>query len=94
MDSGAAAARSYLRSVRLSDEDLHNKRCVARRHTWTDAMPANAHLQRAGAKIKKACARRAVCRLNATPSRFPTAFPWVRRHEVLANQPRDYCRLD
>src|SRR6266446_901730 len=50
---GRAAARSYLRSVGLSDEDLHNKPLVAVANTWTDAMPCNAHLQRLAAKIKE-----------------------------------------
>ena len=50
---GRAAARSYLRSVGLTDEDLHNKPLVAVANTWTDAMPCNAHLQRLAAKIKE-----------------------------------------
>src|SRR6266850_7872351 len=50
---GRAAARSYLRSVGLSDEDLHNKPLVAVANTWTDAMPCNAHLRRLSAKIKE-----------------------------------------
>ena len=74
---GRAAARSYLRSVGLSDEDLHNKPLVAIANTWTDAMPCNAHLQRLAAKIKEGV--RAACRSNATPLRFPTAFPWGRK---------------
>src|SRR5271170_2296103 len=50
---GRAAARSYLRSVGLTDEDLHNKPLVAVANTRTDAMPCNAHLQRLAAKIKE-----------------------------------------
>jgi dihydroxy-acid dehydratase len=50
---GRAAARSYLRSVGLSDEDLHNKPLVAIANTWTDAMPCNAHLRRLAEKIKE-----------------------------------------
>jgi len=61
---GRAAARSYLRSVGLSDEDLHNKPLVAVANTWTDAMPCNAHLQRLPPKSRKACARRAVMPLE------------------------------
>lgn len=49
---GRAAARSYFRSVGLSDEDLHNKPLVAVANTWTDAMPCNAHLRRLADKIK------------------------------------------
>ena len=50
---GRAAARSYLRSVGLSDEDLHDKPLVAVANTWTDAMPCNAHLRRLSEKIKE-----------------------------------------
>jgi dihydroxy-acid dehydratase len=50
---GRAAARSYLRSVGLTDEDLHDKPLVAVANTWTDAMPCNAHLRRLAAKIKE-----------------------------------------
>src|SRR5258706_13267331 len=50
---GRAAARSYFRSVGLSDEDLHDKPLVAIANTWTDAMPCNAHLRRLSEKIKE-----------------------------------------
>ncbi len=50
---GRAAARSYLRSVGLSDEDLHNKPLVCIANTWIEAMPCNVHLQRLGAKVKE-----------------------------------------
>jgi dihydroxy-acid dehydratase len=50
---GRAAARSYFRSVGLSDDDLHNKPLVAVANTWTDAMPCNAHLRRLADKIKE-----------------------------------------
>ena len=50
---GRAAARSYLRSVGLSDEDLHNKPLICVANTWTDAMPCNAHLRRLSEKVKE-----------------------------------------
>ena len=50
---GRAAARSYFRSVGLSDDDLHNKPLIAIANTWTDAMPCNAHLRRLSEKIKE-----------------------------------------
>src|SRR2546425_6137703 len=50
---GRSAARSYLRSVGLTDEDLHNKPLVCVANTWIEAMPCNVHLQRLGAKVKE-----------------------------------------
>src|SRR5437867_2816402 len=50
---GRAAARSYFRSVGLSDDDLHNKPLVCVANTWTDAMPCNAHLRRLSEKVKE-----------------------------------------
>src|SRR6267154_3263499 len=50
---GRAAARSYLRSVGLSDDDLHNKPLVCIANTWIEAMPCNIHLQRLGARVKE-----------------------------------------
>src|SRR5258707_2104268 len=50
---GRAAARSYLRSVGLSDEDLHNKPLVFVANTWIEAMPCNIHLQRLGERVKE-----------------------------------------
>ncbi len=50
---GRAAARSYLRSVGLSDEDLHNKPLICVANTWIEAMPCNAHLRRLSEKVKE-----------------------------------------
>ncbi len=50
---GRAPARSYLRSIGLSDDDLHNKPLICVANTWTEAMPCNAHLQRLAHKIKE-----------------------------------------
>lgn len=50
---GRAAARSYLRSIGLSDEDLHNKPLICVANTWIEAMPCNAHLRRLSERVKE-----------------------------------------
>src|SRR5919197_714397 len=45
-----AAARSYLYSIGLSDEDLR-KPMVAVANTWIGTMPCNFHLRRLSAKV-------------------------------------------
>ncbi len=49
---GRAPARSYLRSLGLTDEDLYNKPLVLVANTWIEAMPCNAHLRRLSEKVK------------------------------------------
>jgi dihydroxy-acid dehydratase len=50
---GRAPARSYLRSLGLTDEDLHNKPLICIANTWIEAMPCNAHLRRLADKVKE-----------------------------------------
>ncbi len=50
---GRAPARSYLRSLGLTDDDLHNKPLILVANTWIEAMPCNAHLMRLSAKVKE-----------------------------------------
>ena len=50
---GRAPARSYLRSIGLSDDDLHNKPLVLVANTWIESMPCNAHLRKLAEKVKE-----------------------------------------
>jgi dihydroxy-acid dehydratase len=50
---GRAAARSYLRSLGLTDKDLYSKPLICVANTWIEAMPCNAHLMRLSAKVKE-----------------------------------------
>ncbi len=50
---GRAPARSYLRAVGLTDEDLHSKPLICIANTWIEAMPCNMHLRSLAEKVKE-----------------------------------------
>jgi dihydroxyacid dehydratase/phosphogluconate dehydratase len=62
-----AAARSYLRGVGYSKEDLH-KPIIGIANTWTEI-----------GTCKKASAKQAARLWSSTPSPSPTASPWAHR---------------
>jgi len=61
-----AGARSMLKAIGLTDEDLA-KPLVAVANTWTEIGPCNFHLKMIGAKIKEG-----IRRAGATPLEFNT----------------------
>ena len=73
-----AAARSYLRGIGFSKEDLH-KPIIGVANTWTEIGPCNFHLRDSPRPSRKAFALPAARRWSSTPSPSPTASPWARR---------------
>jgi len=73
-----AAARSYLRGVGYSKEDLH-KPIIGIANTWTEIGTCNMHLRELAEALKGAFARPAARRWSSTPSPSPMASRWVRR---------------
>src|SRR3984885_10278250 len=61
-----APARSYLRAVGMTDEDM-SKPMVGIANTWIETMPCNSHLRRLSAKVKEG-----IRAAGGTPMEFNT----------------------
>jgi dihydroxy-acid dehydratase len=88
-----AAARSYLRGVGFSKEDLH-KPIIGIANTWTEIGPCNFHLRDIAEAVKQG-----IREAGGTPMEFNTITISRRhhhghaRHEGLADLPRSHRRL-
>ena len=71
-----AAARSYLRGVGFSKEDLH-KPIIGIANTWTEIGPCNFHLRQIAEAVKQGVREAAARRWSSTPSPSLTASPWA-----------------
>ncbi len=73
-----AAARSYLRGVGFTKEDLH-KPIIGIANTWTEIGPCNFHLRAVAEAVKQGVRDAGGTPWSSTPSPSPTASPWAPR---------------
>ena len=71
-----AAARSYLKAIGFTDEDL-KKPIIGVANTWTETMPCNYNLRDLAVKVKEGIRAAGGRPWSSTPSPSATASPWA-----------------